>query len=71
MNLANEGLEARKKEEEVIAKKRKAEEEATWEGKWSCALPCSLNLMTARIQPGESKELEAGGHLLIRRTRRR
>ena len=38
MNLANEGLEARKKEEEVMAKKRKAEEEATWEGKWSCAL---------------------------------
>lgn len=32
MNLANEGLEARKKEEEVNAKKRKAEEEAQWEG---------------------------------------
>lgn len=31
MNLANEGLEARKKEEEVNAKKRKAEEEAQWE----------------------------------------
>lgn len=32
MNLANEGLEARKKEEEVNAKKRKAEEDAQWEG---------------------------------------
>lgn len=32
MNLANEGLEARKKEEEVAARKRKAEDEATWEG---------------------------------------
>lgn len=32
MNLANEGLEARKKEEEVAAKKRKAEEDAQWEG---------------------------------------
>ena len=32
MNLANEGLEARKKEEEVVAKKRKAEEDAAWEG---------------------------------------
>lgn len=32
MNLANEGLEARKKEEEVTAKKRKAEEDAKWEG---------------------------------------
>ncbi|KAI0359861.1 DnaJ-domain-containing protein [Trametes cingulata] len=31
MNLANEGLEARKKEEEANAKKRKAEEEAQWE----------------------------------------
>lgn len=32
MNLANEGLEARKKEEEVSAKKRKAEDDARWEG---------------------------------------
>ena len=32
MNLANEGHEARKKEEEVAAKKRKAEEDANWEG---------------------------------------
>jgi len=34
MNLANEGLEAKKKEEEVLAKKRKAEEDANWEGSW-------------------------------------
>ena len=33
MNLANEGLEAKKKEEEVSAKKRKAEEDANWEGR--------------------------------------
>lgn len=32
MNLANEGLEARKKEEEVNARKRKVEEEQAWEG---------------------------------------
>ncbi|CCM01394.1 uncharacterized protein FIBRA_03445 [Fibroporia radiculosa] len=31
MNLANEGLEARKKEEEVTARKRKAEDDARWE----------------------------------------
>ncbi|EAU85582.1 chaperone regulator [Coprinopsis cinerea okayama7 len=31
MNLANEGLEARKKEEEIASKKRKAEEEKAWE----------------------------------------
>jgi DnaJ family protein C protein 8 len=32
MNLANEGLEAKKKEEEVNAKKRKAQDDANWEG---------------------------------------
>lgn len=32
MNLANEGLEARKKEEETNAKKRKAEDDKVWEG---------------------------------------
>jgi len=32
MNLANEGLEAKKKEEEIASRKRKAEEEQTWEG---------------------------------------
>jgi hypothetical protein len=32
MNLANEGFEARKKDEEVSARKRKAEEDARWEG---------------------------------------
>ncbi|KAI0784603.1 DnaJ-domain-containing protein [Abortiporus biennis] len=31
MNLANEGLEAKKKEEEIAAKKRKAEDDANWE----------------------------------------
>ena len=34
MNLANEGLEAKKKEDEVLAKKRKAEDDANWEGMW-------------------------------------
>ena len=32
MNLANEGLEAKKKEEEVNTRKRKAEEDKNWEG---------------------------------------
>ncbi|TFK46085.1 DnaJ-domain-containing protein [Heliocybe sulcata] len=31
MNLANEGLEAKKKEEEVSSKKRKAEDDKAWE----------------------------------------
>ena len=32
MNMANEGLEAKKKDEEVAQRKRKAEEDKTWEG---------------------------------------
>lgn len=32
MNLANEGLEAKRKEEEASEKKRKAEQDANWEG---------------------------------------
>lgn len=39
MNLANEGLEARKKEEEVVARKRKAEEDKAWEGTSSSPSP--------------------------------
>jgi len=31
MNLANEGLEAKRKEEEAAKKKRKAEEDQQWE----------------------------------------
>lgn len=32
MNLANEGLEARRKEEEVQTRKRKIEDDKVWEG---------------------------------------
>lgn len=51
MNLANEGLEARKKEEEVATRKRKAEEDKAWEGGY-----CSNNWtnpflnMVARVE---------------------
>ncbi|KAF8604673.1 DnaJ-domain-containing protein [Ceratobasidium sp. AG-I] len=41
MNLANEGLEARRKEEESATKKRKAEEDARWEGTHSPAFLAS------------------------------
>jgi hypothetical protein len=40
MNLANEGLEARKKDEEVAGKKRKAEEDKHWEGALSSLSTC-------------------------------
>ena len=33
LNLANEGREARQKEEEVATKKRKAEDDKAWEGR--------------------------------------
>ena len=46
MNLANEGLEARKKEEEVAAKKRKAEDDATWEGPCDVLAQGSIALLT-------------------------
>ena len=45
MNLANEGLEARKKEEEVNARKRKAEEEARWEGASSSLLFANVRVL--------------------------
>jgi DnaJ family protein C protein 8 len=32
MNLANEGLEARKKAEEIASEKRKTKEDKSWEG---------------------------------------
>jgi hypothetical protein len=59
MNLANEGFEARKKEEEVTAKKRKAENDARWEGivlsrlygsSWQFSCPPHRNSGTARGQ---------------------
>lgn len=59
MNLANEGFEARKKEEEVTAKKRKAEDDARWEGtvlyhsyrfSWQFSCPPHRNTRTARGQ---------------------
>jgi DnaJ family protein C protein 8 len=34
LNLANEGLEAQKKEEELNQKKRKAEDDKKWEGRY-------------------------------------
>jgi DnaJ family protein C protein 8 len=39
MNLANEGLEARKKDEEVTQRKRKAEEDKVWEGEFHFSFP--------------------------------
>ena len=48
MNLANEGLEARKKEEEQQAKKRKAEDDANWEGMlYRTAIIPSASLLTS------------------------
>ena len=54
MNLANEGLEARKKEEEVNAKKRKAEEDAQWEGEHVVRL-CFVPYVTPRLANREQR----------------
>jgi hypothetical protein len=54
MNLANEGFEARKKEEEVATKKRKAEEDARWEGD---------------VLPSRTITLGGSSHLLYRKPR--
>ena len=56
MNLANEGFEARKKEEELSAKKRKAEEDARWEGNVMCPVPASLSCSC----PTENREQRVG-----------
>ena len=57
MNLANEGLEARKKEEEVNAKKRKAEDDAKWEGGYS---PNLATQTLSHIGSPENREQRVG-----------
>ena len=74
MNLANEGLEARKKDEEVAQRKRKAEEDKTWEG---TLLPIhSLPLLTYYtsvpiLQKHASNVSTAGAAFLIPPRRRK
>lgn len=46
MNLANEGLEAKKKEEEVNSRKRKAEEDKNWEGLFRKYIPVYIQQLT-------------------------
>lgn len=52
MNLANEGLEARKKDEEVASKKRKVEEDKRWEGALPFLLRVDAFLTTLSRQQG-------------------
>jgi hypothetical protein len=59
MNLANEGLEARKKDEEVAAKKRKAEDDKVWEGMSSFETFLFLSLIFVRRNSrATSRQLE-------------
>lgn len=69
MNLANEGLEAKKKDEEVAAKKRKAEDDKVWEG--SYALMFSGIIMNCFSQKPENSVSIAGVPSLIRVQRKR
>jgi DnaJ family protein C protein 8 len=54
MNLANEGLEVKRKEDEATAKKRKAEEDKLWEG--LSHLPCSLLAQYSVLPMTENRE---------------
>ena len=56
MNLANEGLEARKKDDELAAKKRKAEDDKLWEG--SCTFHLSSGPFTIAVT--ETREQRVG-----------
>ena len=53
MNLANEGLEARKKDEEIANRKRKVQEDKVWEGTLysllSILIKCPDSLSTLRF----------------------
>jgi hypothetical protein len=49
MNLANEGLEARKKDEEVAQRKRKAEDDKNWEGTYVSFNPIYLYSISCQI----------------------
>jgi DnaJ family protein C protein 8 len=71
MNLANEGLEARRKEEESATKKRKAEDDARWEGTSFKHFSRLRRLnSSAQWQKTESNVWEAGGHSTLERRRK-
>ena len=55
MNLANEGFEARKKEEEVEAKKRKAEDDKVWEGEFIIFFLHELFALNTSRKPGATR----------------
>ena len=56
MNLANEGLEARKKDEEVAQRKRKAEDDKTWEGTLLLIFPYSSFSLYPCLYFSETRE---------------
>lgn len=69
MNLANEGLEARKKDEEIASRKRKVEEDKQWEGE---LVPPTVSVShLTQLQREETLEWIVGATLLKARRRRR
>lgn len=64
MNLANEGLEAKRKEEETMQKKRKAEDDKTWEGAQTSSNNYTFNFTSMVEQKAGKTGLAAGGHSL-------
>lgn len=71
MNLANEGLEARKKDEEVAQKKRKAEEDKTWEGTLITTYLYSFSARLHLLQKHANNVSTVGAVSLIPPRRRR
>lgn len=70
MNLANEGLEAKKKDEEIAAKKRKAEDDKVWEGSYGMVMfSCTIVILCPQ-KPGNSV-LAAGVISVIRIQRKK
>jgi len=72
MNLANEGLEARKKDEEVAQKKRKVEDDKLWEGGPLSFTSIYLYLTVALSQKLVNSGLVAGvpSHIPTRRRKK-
>jgi hypothetical protein len=71
MNLANEGLEARKKDEEIALRKRKAEEDKQWEGTQLSFVAYIVIHVLFILQRIESIALIVGGVFRTRRKRRK
>lgn len=65
MTMIAEGAEAKRKEDEIAARKRKAEDQQKWEGAFSCSSSCRESNFHRGclfvVQKPERKECRTGG----------